>query len=107
MASTPEQRDAFVEQCRRAESIAYLDGTRDTYHTVIVATLSSNAAEDIQEAAQDAGYHLATTWTTMLFRIYVFSTTPTDLPTVLSTATPPTYLVSDAIEYFSDVSHAR
>jgi len=107
MISTPEQRDAFVERCRRAEPVAYLDGTRDTYQTVIIATLSANTAEDIQKAAHEAGYTLATTWTTMLFRIYVFSTTPTSLPTLLSTSNPPTYLVSDAIEYFSDVSHAR
>ena len=107
MTSTPEQRHAFVDQCRRAESVAYLDGTRDTYHTVVVATLSVNAAEDIQKAAHDAGYTLATTWTTTLFRIYVFSTTPADLPTLLSAPDPPSYLVTNAIEYFSDVSHTR
>lgn len=107
MTSTADQRDAFVEQCRRAERVAYLDGTRDTYHTVVIGTLSSNPAEDIQEAAHDAGYTLATSWTTMLFRISVFSTTPADLPLVLTLPDPPTYLVANTIKYFSDVTHTR
>jgi hypothetical protein len=107
MTSTVEQRRGFVDHCRNAERVAYLDGTRDTYHTIVVATLSANTAEDIQEAADDAGYTLATTWTTTLFWIYVFSTTLKDLPTFLSTSDPPPYLVENALEYFSDISHDR
>jgi hypothetical protein len=107
MTSTFEQRRAFVDHCRSTERIAFLDGTRDTYRTVVVATLSANTAESIQETADDAGYTLATTWTTTLFQIYVFSTTPEDLPTLLSTSDPPPYLVENALEYFSDTSHTR
>jgi len=102
MTSTSEQRFAFVEQCRRRKSVAYLDGTRDTYHTVVLGTRSSTDAEDIRELANLAGYTLATTWTTMFFRIFVFSTRPSDLPTALALADPPEYLVAKVIEYFPD-----
>lgn len=107
MTSTFEQRRGFVDHCRSVEGVAYLDGTRDTYHTVVVATLSANTAEDIQGIADDAGYTLATLWTTTLFRIYVFSTTPGNLPPTLSTSDPPPYLVDNAFAYFSDISHTR
>lgn len=106
-SSTSEQRHAFVDTCRSTESVAYLDGTRDGYRTVIVATLSANAAEDIQEAAHDAGYTVATTWRTTLFCFLVFSTTPGEMPEILSASDPPSYLVSNALEYFTDPSHAR
>lgn len=107
MTSTVEQRREFVDHCRSAERVAYLDGTRDTYHTVVVATFSANTAEGIKEAAADAGYTLATTWTTTLSRIHVFTTTPGDLPPLLSTSDPQPYLVENALEYFSDISNAR
>ena len=67
MTSTVEQRRTFIDHCRNAERIAFLDGNRDTYRTVVVATFSANPAEGIQEAADDAGYTVATTWTTTLF----------------------------------------
>jgi len=102
MTSTSEQRLAFVEQCRRTHSVAYLDGTRDTYHTVVLGTRSSSNVEDLRELANVAGYTLATTWTTMFYRIYVFSTTPTDLPAVLALPDPPQYLIANVVEYFSD-----
>lgn len=107
MTSSFEQRRVFIDHCRKAERVAYLDGTRDTYHTVVVATLSTNPGESIKEVADDAGYTLATTWTTTLFRLYVFSTTPENLPTSLSMSNPPPCLVENALEYFSDVSHTR
>jgi len=107
MTSSFEQRRAFIDHCRKVERVAYLDGTRDTYHTAVVATLSANPAEGIKEVADNAGYTLATTWTTTLFCLYVFSTTPEDLPTSLSMSDPPPYLVETVREYFCDVSYAR
>lgn len=100
--ATPSNRQEFVAEIRDTDAIALLDYTRDGYQTVIVATLTSDADQQIRAAASDAGYVVATIWETNPIHYVVFTTTPDAVPKIVVASTPPKDLVTEALEYFSD-----
>ena len=104
---TPKHRRGFIRHVRATDDIVLLDFTRDTYKTVFIGCLTPHVCRRVQATATDAGYTIATTWTTTLDRYVVVTTIPENPLPLVDEPTPPSYLRERAAAYFADPSHTR